>query len=94
MTLFVNFHAIPLSKAPLLPTSPLGAAQGDGDPTFKYHGHPPLCNDERSKLIAVGNERTLRSLISGVRFEGANRAIFDKPGFLFGDADRDEDPKL
>ena len=83
-------------KTPILPTSQMVIALGEtqGDSAFRYPGGPPPRNDERSHLIAEGNERTLRSLISGARLEGANRAVFDKPDYLFGDADSSDHPSL
>ena len=79
-------------RTPISPTSQMGAAQAPEDPAFRYPGGPPPCIDERSRLIAEGNERTLRSLISDARLEGANRFIFDKPDYLFGDAFQSEHP--
>ena len=88
--------AVYISRKPILPTSPMGVALGgkQGDPAFRYSGRPPLRNDERSKLIAEGDERTLRSLMTGAKFEGANRLVYDKREYLFGDASHVEDLSL
>ena len=70
------------------------AKKGESDPGFRYPGRPPVRQDARGKLLAEGNESTLRSLISGGRLEGLDGKLYEKPDYLFGDTSIDDHPSL
>jgi len=45
----------------------------------------------RDALIHIGDQRTMRSILTIAPLEDCNQKIYQKPGFMFGDAAPDTD---
>jgi len=84
---------------PLSPNALFGSSQGtDGDATFQFRGNASLFSDastpERTAWLDAAGPIVLRSLVSSAPLEGTDRTLYNKPGFLFGDAAPDTDHQL
>ena len=81
------------------PNALFGSSQGaGGDATFQFRGNTSLFSDastpERTTWLDSIGPIVLRSLVSSAPLEGTDRTLYDKPGFLFGDAAPDTDRRL
>ena len=89
----VSYHVGPLS-----PNALFGFSEWTGNAAFQFQGHASLFSEpstpERSALLSPEGKIILRSIISSAPFEGPYRPIYDKSGFIFGDAAPDPEGKL
>ena len=77
----------------------LGTARGlDGHVSLQFQGQTSLFSERNSPardvLIHGGDQRTMRSILTTAPLEDSDRRIYQKPGFIFGDATPDNDHQL
>jgi len=73
-----------------------GTARGlDGNVGLQFQGQASLFIERsapgRDTLIYVGDQRTMRSILTTALVEDSYQKIYQKPGFMFGDAAPDTD---
>jgi len=65
---------------------------------MQFEGQASLFSEksipDRDVLIQVGDQRTMRSILTTAPLEDCDRKIYQKPGFMFGDAAPDMDQQL
>ena len=76
-----------------------GMARGlDGNVSLQFQRQASLFSERsapsRDALIHVGDQRTMRSILTTAPLEDSDRRIYRKPGFMFGDAALDNDHQL
>ena len=76
-----------------------GRARGlDGNVSLQFQGQASLFSERsaagRDALIYVGDQRTMRSILTTTPLEDCDRRVYRKPGFMLGDAALDTDHQL
>ena len=73
-----------------------GTARGlDGNVSLQFQGQASLFSERsasgRDALIHAGDQYTMRSILTTAPLEDCDLKIYQKPGFMFGDAAPDTD---
>ena len=76
-----------------------GTAKGlDGNVSMQFQGQASLFSERsapaRDALIHVGDQRTMRNVLTTAPLEDSDRRIYRKLSFMFGDAAPDNDHRL
>jgi len=85
--------------APASLNSLFGSARGlDGNVGLQFQGQASLFSERITPvldvLIQIGDQRTMRSILTTAPLEDLDRKIYRKLGFMFGDAAPDTDQQL
>ena len=70
----------------------------DGNVSLQFHGQAFLFNKrstpDRDFLIQIGDQHTMRSILTTSPLEDRDQKIYRKPDFMFGDAAPDTEQQL
>jgi len=99
LTYLLLFFVFVVHYTPGLLNSLLGSAKRlDGNVSLQFQGHASLFSErstpDRDVLIQVGDQCTMRSILTTASLEDRDRMIYQKPSFMFGDAAPDTDQQL